>query len=117
MSINATFGSSNGEINAVVSTNRTIEINANSLANQKNMPINAVIKFPNKLNANTTSLVTSQSQPTIDLINGVNQNFLSGLLDVDVRNPVDGEVLTYNANTGKFDLMPVTAPPTDGGTF
>jgi hypothetical protein len=51
----------------------------------------------------------------------VNQNYLSHLLDVSIPNPVDGQVLTYNANTGKYDLAPVTATingaTVDGGSF
>ena len=78
------------------------------------MAINAVII------ANTSALVSSQSQPPITLKNNpssVSQNYLSHLLDVSIVNPVDGDVLTYNANTGKYDLAPVTSTIVDGGLF
>jgi len=88
------------------------------------MAINVSIKTPRIIAANASSLVSSQSQPPITLNNsqaGVNQSYLSHLLDVDVSHPVDGEVLTYNANTGKYDLAPVTFTANnvnlDGGNF
>jgi hypothetical protein len=85
--------------------------------------INAVIKNPKIIIANTVPITTTQSNPTLDLKNnilGLPQNYLSHLLDVDSsKAPVGGEVLTYNANTGKYDLEPL---PTgtfalDGGNF
>jgi len=86
------------------------------------MAINVSIKTPRIIAANASSLESSQSQPPITLNNSqasVSQNYLSHLLDVSVSNPVDGEVLTYNANTGKYDLAPITftAGVVDGGSF
>jgi len=86
------------------------------------MAINAVIQRPNLIIANTVQLTTTQSNPPIDLKNnnaGISQNYLSHLLDVSVPNPTDGEVLTYNANTGKYDLAPVAVGNAilDGGSF
>lgn len=86
------------------------------------MSINAVIKSPKTIVANTSSLVSSQSQPPIDLKNNgssISQNYLSHLLDVSIPAPVDGQVLTYNANTGKYDLAPVSFSGGifDGGSF
>ena len=86
------------------------------------MSITAVIKRPNPILANTVPLTTTQSNPDIALKNNVsslNQSYLHNLLDVDVANPVDGEVLTYNANTGKYDLAPISVGQAslDGGNF
>jgi hypothetical protein len=84
------------------------------------MAINAVIRRPNAIVANTSAITSTQSNPPIDLKNNpssIAQNYLSHLLDVSIVNPVDGDVLTYNANTGKYDLAPVTATNVDGGTF
>jgi len=88
------------------------------------MAINATIKSPRLIVANTSALVSSQAQPPIDLKNNgssVSQQYLASLLDVSINAPVDGQVLTYNANTGKYDLAPVTATingaTVDGGSF
>lgn len=86
------------------------------------MAINAVITGPRPIVANTSQLVSSQSQPPIDLKNNgaaLSQQYLSHLLDVSIGIPVGGEVLTYNANTGKYDLELVSFPSgaIDGGTF
>ena len=84
------------------------------------MAINASIKII----ANSSSLVSSQSQPPIALKNNgasVSQQYLSHLLDVSITNPTDGQVLIYNANTGKYDLTTFTANVSgttlDGGSF
>ena len=85
------------------------------------MAINAVIRSPVRINANTSQLVSSQSQPPITLKNSISAGaaYLSQLQDVSVQNPVGGEVLTYNAQTGLYDLEPVsiTNNTIDGGTF
>jgi hypothetical protein len=86
------------------------------------MAITAVIKRPNLIIANTTPLTTTQSNPAIELKNnssGVSQNYLSHLLDVTVDHPTDGQVLTYNANTGKYDLSTINIGEAslDGGNF
>jgi hypothetical protein len=88
------------------------------------MAINAVIQTPRIIVANASSLVSSQSNPPIDLKNSsppLSQQYLSHLLDVSITTPSDGEVLTYNANTGKYDLAPVTFTANnfnvDGGSF
>jgi len=88
------------------------------------MAINASIKSPRLIVANSSSLVSSQSQPPIDLKNNgpsVSQQYLSHLLDVSITTPTDGQVLTYNASTGKYDLTTVTANVSgttlDGGSF
>ena len=80
------------------------------------MGITAVIRII----ANTSAITSTQSNPPIELKNNpsnLQQNYLSHLLDVSIDNPVDREVLTYNANTGKYDLTPVTVSSIDGGTF
>ena len=86
------------------------------------MAINAVIKRPNLIIANTVPLTKTQSNPAIELKNnssGVSQNYLSHLLDVNVDHPTDGQVLTYNAETGKYDLETVQIGDAslDGGSF
>jgi hypothetical protein len=88
------------------------------------MAINAVIKSPRLIVANTSALVSSQAQPPIDLKNNgssVSQQYLSHLLDVSINTPTDGQVLTYNANTGKYDLVTFAANVNnaivDGGSF
>jgi len=97
-------------INVSIKTPRIIAANASTLVSSQSQ-LNVTIKTPRVIVANSSSLVSSQSQPPITLNNsqaGVSQNYLSHLLDVDASHPVDGEVLTYNANTGKYDLAPVT---------
>ena len=86
------------------------------------MAITAVIKRPNLIIANTVPLTTTQSNPAVELKNnssGVSQNYLSHLLDVNVDHPVDGQVLSYNANTGKYDLVNIQIGEAslDGGNF
>ena len=86
------------------------------------MAINVTINTPRIINANSSALVSSQSQPPIDLKNnvgGVNQNYLHNLLDVVATNPVDGDTLIYNANTGKYDVAPISIGSAilDGGGF
>jgi hypothetical protein len=86
------------------------------------MAITAVIKRPNLIIANTVPLTTTQSNPAIELKNnssGVSQNYLSHLLDVVVDHPTDGQVLTFNAETGKYDFESVQIQDAnlDGGTF
>ena len=86
------------------------------------MAITAVIKRPNLIIANTAPLTTTQSNPAIELKNnssGVSQNYLSHLLDVNIDHPADGQVLSYNANTGKYDLVPIQIGEAslDGGNF
>jgi len=71
-----------------------------------------------------TTAVLSLANQTITLKNSavpLSQQYLSHLLDVAVSSPQDGQVITYNANTGKY----VAAVPTfsgnnvnlDGGSF
>ena len=86
------------------------------------MAINAVIRRPSVIIANTAAITTTQSNPPIDLKNNPNsisQNYLSHLLDVVADHPADGDTLVYNANTGKYDVAPITINKVDidGGTF
>ena len=89
------------------------------------MAINAVITQPRVINANTSQLVSSQANPPIALKNNVsslNQNYLHNLLDVDQvtsAHPADGDTLVYNANTGKYDVAPISIQNAslDGGSF
>ena len=86
------------------------------------MSVVAVIKRPNLILANAVPLMTTQSNPAVELKNnssGVSQNYLSHLLDVNIDHPVDGQVLSYNANTGKYDLtsIQIGEASLDGGNF
>ena len=75
----------------------------------------AVVKNPFTLQSESNP-VSLKNNPA-----SVSQNYLSHLLDVSINVPQDGQVLTYNANTGKYDLAPVTATingaTVDGGSF
>jgi hypothetical protein len=86
--------------------------------------IRASITRPSQIIANTSGITRTQSNPAIELKNNlpaITQNYLASLLDVDVKNqtPVGGEVLTYNATTGKYDLepLPTGTIALDGGNF
>jgi lipopolysaccharide export system protein LptA len=86
------------------------------------MAINAVITQPRLIIANTSQITSTQSNAPISLKNNVasvSQNYLHNLLDVDASNPVDGDTLIYNANTGKYDVAPISigSAVLDGGSF
>jgi hypothetical protein len=75
----------------------------------------AVVKNPFTLQSESNP-VNLKNNPA-----SVSQNYLSHLLDVSITVPQDGQVITYNANTGKYDLATFTANVSgttlDGGSF
>ena len=86
--------------------------------------IRASITRPSQIIANTSGITKTQSNPAIELKNNlpaIQQNYLTNLLDVDIKGtiPIGGEVLTYNANTGKYELepLPTDTIALDGGNF
>jgi hypothetical protein len=86
--------------------------------------IRASITRPSQIIANTSSITKTQSNPAIELKNNIpalTQNYLVSLADVNIKGtvPIGGEVLTFNANTGKYDLEPISSAGInlDGGNF
>lgn len=84
------------------------------------MTITASIKKPSIIRANTSVLVKGQSNPELVLkTTPVTLSYFHTLLDVSAANPANGDVVTYNATTNKYEVRPLslTSASIDAGTF
>jgi hypothetical protein len=72
--------------------------------------VNSVPK--NRVSINTKRAETVR---TVAIVPQQASSFLSGLLDVDARNPDNNDTLVYDAATGKYVVKEL--PVLNGGTF